>query len=102
GPPFDTPDGGCLHVYRYDGSELNGFPRCVDQVIVSAPAVGDIDGDGKPDIVVGTGTFWKTPERTHAVYAFRADGTDVPGWPVAVDGQVSTSPALADLDGDDD
>lgn len=98
GSPYNTPDGGCLHVFRYDGTEVVGFPRCIDQTIGSAPSVGDIDGDGRPDIVVGTGTFYSNA--AHKVYAFRCDGTDVPGWPVSVDGQVSSSPALADLDGD--
>jgi hypothetical protein len=98
GSPYNTPAGGCLHVFRYDGTEVLGFPRCVDQVIVSAPVVGDIDGDGRPEIVVGTGLFY--PSGTHRVYAFKCDGTPAAGWPVAVDGQVSGSPALADLDGD--
>jgi len=100
GIPYNTPDGGCLHVFRFDGSELNGFPVCLDQVLVSSPSIGDLDGDGSPDIVIGTGTFW--PNGMHAVYAFRNDGTALPGWPVPVDGQVSTSPALADLDRDGD
>ncbi len=98
GPPFNTPDGGCLHVLRSNGTERPGFPKCIDQTIVSSAAVGDIDGDGKPEIVVGTGSFY--PHRAHQVYAWKCDGTAVPGWPVGVDGEVSTSPALADLDGD--
>src|SRR6266567_1766306 len=98
GPPFNTPDGGCLHVFRFDATEVPGFPQCIDQVIISAPAVGDIDGDGKPEIVVGTGRYYSG--RAHKLYAFRCDGTMEPGWPVSVDGQVTTAPALADLDGD--
>jgi FG-GAP-like repeat len=98
GPPYNTPDGGCLHALRYNDTELPGFPKCVDQVIISSPAVGDIDGDGRPEIVVGTGLFW--PGRAHRIYAFRCDGSAPPGWPVSTDGQVITAPALADLDGD--
>ncbi len=95
--PYNTPNGGCLHVFRYDTREVFGFPRCIDQTIVSPAAVGDIDGDGAPEIVVGTGDYW--PNATHAVYAFKCDGTLVPGWPVSVQGQVFTAPALADLSG---
>ncbi len=98
GAPYNTPDGGCLRVFRYDGSEVVGFPRCIDQEMTSSPAIGDIDGDGRPDIVIGTGKFF--PNRSHRVYAFRCDGTAVPGWPAPVDGEVASSPALADVDGD--
>lgn len=106
GSPFNTPNGGCLHVFQYDATELPGFPQCVDQVIVSSPAIGDINGDGKPEIVVGTGNFWNSSNNgtgvspTHVVYAFKCDGTQAAGWPVAVDGQVTTSPAIGDIDGD--
>ncbi len=98
GPPYNTPDGGCLHALRYDDTELPGFPKCIDQVIISSPAVGDIEGNGRPDIIVGTGVYW--PGRAHRLYAFRCDGSAAPGWPVSTDGQVNTAPALADLDGD--
>lgn len=98
GPPFNTPNGGCLHVLRFDATEVPGFPQCIDQVIISSPAIGDIDGDGKPEIVVGTGIYYSTG--SHRLYAFRCDGSAEPGWPVPVDGQVITAPALADLDGD--
>ncbi|MEO7921031.1 MAG: VCBS repeat-containing protein [Thermoanaerobaculia bacterium] len=96
--PISTPDGGGLYVVRADGTNFGGFPKFLDQVITSSPAVGDIDGDGKPEIVVGTGGFW--PSRVHAVYAFHCDGTAVSGWPVSVLGQVVMAPALADLNGD--
>ncbi len=117
GSPFFTPDGGCLRVFRFDAtgtgqssmtmlgsaiSEIAGFPKCVDQVVISSPAVGDIDGDGRPEIIHGTGSFW--PGRQQKIYGWHCDGTPVwgtaqnPG--LAVSGQVITNPALADLTGD--
>jgi hypothetical protein len=104
GSPYNTPDGGCLQVLRYDGTSLSGFPKCIDQTINSSPAVGDIDGDGRPEIVHGTGAFWGSPgipgNPTEAVYAWECDGSAVPGWPVAIQGQAGSSPALANLDAD--
>ena len=98
GTDYYLTSGGRLRVLRYNGTELAGFPKEIDQVVSSSPAVGDIDGDGKPEIVHGTGTFF--PSRLERVYAWKCDGSAVPGWPVTVSGQVHTSPALANLDGD--
>jgi FG-GAP-like repeat/FG-GAP repeat len=95
-PP--TTNGGLLLVLNSSGAFLPGFPRQFDQVIWSSPVVGDINGDGRPEIVFGTGTFYAGA--AHRVYAVECDGTDAPGWPVAIDGQVTNAPALGDLDGD--
>lgn len=48
-------------------------PRVARESIVSAPAVADLDGDGRNEIVFATlpGT----------VYAVRADGSNLVGWP---------------------
>jgi hypothetical protein len=101
GNPFGVPEGGLVWVLRRDGSTYPGYPRSTPQQTVwSSPAVGDIDGDGNPDIVVGTGTNWADP-RGRRVDAFRArDGVNLAGWPVAVDGRVLGSPTLSDMDGD--
>jgi hypothetical protein len=95
-------NGGCLRVLRYDGSSVAGFPKCIDQTIISTPVVADLDGDGKPEIIHGTGAFYGPPNfhPLHQVYAYHCDGTTVTGWPVAVDGQVGTTPAVADINGD--
>jgi hypothetical protein len=95
-------NGGCLRVLRFDGTSVAGFPKCIDQTINSTPVVADIDGDGRPEIIHGTGTFYGPPNfhPAHKVYAYHCDGSAVAGWPVAVDGQVGTTPAVADLNGD--
>jgi hypothetical protein len=43
------------------------------EAIFASPAVGDVNGDTKPEIVVST---W-----SGTVYVVRADGTALPGWP---------------------
>jgi hypothetical protein len=94
--------GGRLHVLRWDATELAGFPKDVDEVIISSPVVGDIDGDGRPDIVHGTGIYYSIvggAASSTKVYAWKCDGAAVPGWPVTLTGRVMGSPALANVSG---
>jgi hypothetical protein len=55
--------------------------------------VGDIDGDGAPEIVVGC--------HDSRLYAYEADGSAVAGnWPRDLGSIVASSPALGDITGD--
>jgi hypothetical protein len=86
-----------LHACRADGTHLPGFPVDLGPssyaAITGAPVVGDVDGNGSLDIVVGS------PEC--AVSALDAHGQMLPGFPwqpsstVTLCGPVT----LADLDG---
>lgn len=109
--------GDLVHLFGHDGSELPGWPKQLSYpdgtavFIRESPAIGDLDGDGLPEIVVAEGNISAEPpvERTHA---FRADGSEIAGWPkvligcwdgVCDPGQGGEPPrgiVIADVDGD--
>lgn len=71
-------------------------------IATAAPAIGDLDGDGIPEIVVGGD---HNPPGTAGdgglIHAFRRDlASELPGFPVGIDEVVYSSPALGDVDGD--
>ncbi len=86
--------GAKIHGYKADGSALKGFPAAVSPEGgpgVYIPAIGDLDGDRKPEVV------FATPRG--ALFAFKTDGTALKGFPASFQGR-PTGVAIADLDGD--
>ena len=104
GNGWPYPAGGLLYVFNGDGSFVPGFPRTTPEVTWSSPAVADIDGDKRYEIIVGTGHYYKATHRIttqgHLVYAYNHDGSAVPGWPAPAAGSTFSSPAVGDIDGD--
>ncbi len=88
---------GYVYIYNHNGSFLNGWPIAVDTPVGSeewAPLdVGDVDGDGQPEIVASGGS-------NKAVYVWHVDGTVLEGWPKILPDSSYTSPVIADIDGD--
>jgi len=73
---------------------IKGQPPGSDGIF-GAPAIGDVNGDGKKDIVVGT--------RDNKVYVYGGSGTgnqDTVIWEFATGGEIQCVPALVDLNGD--
>jgi len=80
-----------LYVFHQDGTLMSGYPVPTGFWIAASPSIADIDGDGFPEIVVGS-------FGSNEVWAFHANGTPLPGWPIAVGANVRSTAALADLD----
>ena len=110
---------GDLFVYSGAGKVRTGFPvsvplvdkdkvsdryKVVDDGIMASPALADLDGDGKLEIVVGA--------LDGKIYVWRHDGSVQPGFPVLLQdpdgdasgnktlGRIVSSPAIGDVDGD--
>ena len=78
------------------------WSRCRHQIFQSSPAIGDLEGNGRKDVVVGTGTGPSGDAlATNSLTAFHLDdGSPVPGWPVVLNGPIFGSPVIGDVNGD--
>jgi hypothetical protein len=92
---------GKMYVWRLDGTDQPGWPYTIPRapastsLVSSSPAVGDLDGDGELEIVDGSCGQCGT------VYAWRRNGTVMPGWPVVTNAVIDgSSPVLGDVNGD--
>ena len=99
--------GGALYGLTGSGALLPGFPQYRLETFQSTPALADVTGDGRPEIFIGTGTFYHnyspdSPDYGKRLYAFDSQGRELPGWG---GGQptgdlVPGSPAVGDIAGD--
>jgi len=92
-----------LLILNHDGTDLPGWPQIIQPsagYAMASPVLADMDGDGKNEIILGAETY--SPNLATKCYAFRADGSQLAGWPVgfASGTRVVCSPAIADLDKD--
>jgi hypothetical protein len=99
---------GALHVYARSGRELPGWPvrpqvtgpppagydRIADRKLDVPPTVADLDGDGRPELVIRAQTQDITAPGIAAkplayVHAFGRDGHELPGWPATLHGTIA-------------
>jgi hypothetical protein len=98
--------GGVFRALDWEaGTVTEMWNRTANEVFHSSPAIGDINGDGRPEAIVGTGDNWNSVTGTASdhtkVFAFHLDdGSNVAGWPQSTGGTVIGNPALGDLNGD--
>ena len=94
-------DGGRRHDHDHmlsvwdgsDGQFFKGFPqRMEDMQFFMNPVIADLDGDGQPEVINGSGGFM--------LHAFNIDGDEPEGWPKFTGQWLLGSPALGDVDGD--
>lgn len=89
---------GNIVAMRGNGTEIwrNRTNRFADQgkdpSIYGAAAIGDIDNDGRPEVVLAS--------NDHSLNAWNHDGTTVEGFPFTTMDSSWSAPALADIDGD--
>lgn len=93
-----------LYAFRANGTEWmdgDNNPATVGVFKVlgapynyGTPALADLEGNGQLDIVYGSGDG--------NLYAWRPDGTSLPGFPQTLNGPVSASVAIGRLDGPSD
>jgi len=118
-----------VYVWHHDGSPMEGWPVLVKDPIeeqrariICTPAVGDVDGDGFPEIAIGTNEVFGANDSENEARGYllkhtgSPDKTDIlpaleDGWPVSTFGIIvntlplvgrgsPTNPILADLNGD--
>jgi hypothetical protein len=127
---------GHIHAFTGSGAELPGWPvdveqpasstpgpgrvRVDDQKLSATPTVADLDGDRKLEVVIRSQVTDISEEPADPqiaargfLHAYRADGSQVAGWPVELPGvaevygsaqefitEGSNSPVAADVDAD--
>jgi hypothetical protein len=86
-----------VHLKDHNGVTRAGWPRILPGLSEASPVIADIDGDQQVDVLFGIGGG--SDNDPNQLYAFHADGTDIPGFPITLSGAPRGSPTVCDFDG---
>lgn len=92
GPWYGDVGDGLVHAWRYDGSEITGWPQSISGNVFAPVSVDDINSDGWPEVIAVSSHGW--------LYVWDHHGNLLPGWPVQIGvTRAMSSAALGDLNG---
>lgn len=108
------PGAGGHKMYAFDrfGNNLPGWPTPTTGNMPNSPAIADLTGDGRPEVIMGCGAEQDVGNSNicngNHVYIWRHNGTSLPGYPARMKqaipwdppayGGVAIPPVLADFD----
>jgi hypothetical protein len=85
---LDALTGDPLPAFTEEGKE--SIQIAPSHVTLGSPILGDLSGDGKPEIVLG--------DDQGNIFAYQHDGTQIGGFPFAMGGQIHSGLAMWDID----
>ena len=93
------PAANTIHCYDLTGRELPGWPVSTQADLAGPVALGDLDGDGYPEVFA--------QDASGRLHRWNRNGVEPTGWPVAMTDRFGIyalggrgSPVIADVDGD--
>jgi len=97
-------DIGYIFAYQYNSIQIPGFPIDLETAYFSTePALYDFDNDNKDEILIAT-YLWDSilPYGPAQVHIYNDDLNELPGWPQQLPVFAESSPAVGDIDGDNE